>query len=280
MTSIPIENSGLPERLSAIPPAKLAKTVQAIQKWTGDAIIKVADMVKAVKESEAQTDKVVDTLLADSENCLIFGSVRLKPILTEEQFIEYGNVLTVAARQLKTFESSRLEITKPVNDVLNRVMDLSKDGKAGWERVKGMVEEARRQYRITKQKEADAEAARIRQAQIKQQEEDRRKAEKLAVKAETKGNVEQAQAIRETAEVAATQPAAAVTVTAAIPKEQGKHTRRYWHATVTALALVPDRWILKTVNLKALEDYAKDTEGQVGVPGVAFSYEDKDIVRT
>ena len=51
-------------------------------------------------------------------------------------------------------------------------------------------------------------------------------------------------------------------------------------AAVTALALVPDRWILKTVNLKALEDYAKDTEGQVGVPGVAFSYEDKDIVRT
>jgi hypothetical protein len=265
MTSIPIETSGLPEKLSTIPPAKLAKTVQAIQKWTGDAFVKIADMVKAVTLAEAQSTAVL---------------ARLTTITTEEQYAEYIQVLKVAKGKAKEFEGSRLEITKPVNDAISRVNDLAKDGKVGWDRVAAKVEGFTAAYRIEKQRKADIEAARIRQAQIKQQEEDRRKAEKLAVKAEAKGNVEQAQVIRETAEVAATQPVAAVTVEAAIPDVSGHHTRRYWHATVTNLALVPDRWILKTVNLKALEDHAKDTEGQVPVPGVAFSYEDKDIVRT
>ena len=266
MVSIPIpEVTGLPEKLSTIPPAKLAKTVQAIQKWTGDAFVKIADMVKAVTLAEAQSTAVLN---------------KLTTITTAEQYTEYLEVLRVAKVKIKGFEASRLEITKPVNDAISRVMDLAKDGKAGWERVSQAVERFTGTYRIEQQRKADLEAARIRQEQIKQQEEDRRKAEKLAVKAEAKGNIEQAQVIRETAEVSATQPVAAVTVEAAVPKVSGAHTRRYWHATVTNLALVPERWILKTVNLKALEDHAKDTEGQVPVPGVAFSYEDKDIVRT
>ena len=260
------QETTLPARLSQVPPAKLAKTVSEVQTWVSDAFGRIATLVKSVQAAQTQADAVL-AKLADT-------------ITTPEQYEEYVQVLRVAKKRSKEFDGQRTDIVGPVNQAVKRVNDLAKEGESGWERVSVRVERLLQAYRMEQQRKADAEARRIREEQIKQQEKERLTAEKKAVKLEAKGQVEAAQAVRENAELAAAAPAPTITVAPATPKVEGAHTRRYWHATVTDLAKVPEQYIIRTVNLKALEEHAKATEGKVPVPGVSFSYEDKDIVRT
>ena len=266
MTSIPVENQTLPEKLSAVPPAKLAATVKGIQAWTANAFQQLAEMVKAVKRSEEQSAAVLE---------------RLGDITTAEEYEEYLATLRVANARIKEFEGSRTGITGPVNQAVSRVNDLAKDGQAGWRRVVETIGIRTAAWRRKQEEEARREQERQRQALVRQQEQERIAREKEAAKLEQKGRPEEAQAVRDAVE--SQPPPVAAAVKPDIPKVSGAHVRTYWHfRIVNEVAFydqAPPQFIVKSPNTKALEAFATATEGKQPVPGVEFYATEKDVVR-
>jgi len=123
------------------------------------------------------------------------------------------------------------------------------------------VEKARR--------EAEAEARR------KQEEEAQRLLEE-AIKAEEKGDDQQAAINMAMAEVVSEIPAAPIVEK---PVAQGTSVRKTWRARVTDEQAVPayfNSMELRTINMSVLNSLAKTTKGTMKIPGVEF-YEDASL---
>jgi hypothetical protein len=53
-------------------------------------------------------------------------------------------------------------------------------------------------------------------------------------------------------------------------KTKGTAIRHIWRAVVTDEKLLPEEWWVRSVNNKALQEFAEKTKGEVAVPGVEF----------
>jgi hypothetical protein len=116
-----------------------------------------------------------------------------------------------------------------------------------------------------------AEQRRLQAIADEQARKEREKLEARAEKAEEKGKEEKAEALREQA---AEIVAPVVQVAPSTPKVAGTSVRKIWKARVIDVTLVPRQFLM--VNEKALDAYAKATNGTQQVLGVQF-YEEASL---
>jgi len=150
-----------------------------------------------------------------------------------------------------------------------RLQDIE-DEKARKEKAKAEAIAKKQRDKEEAARQVEAEARR--KAQEATSEKERKEAEALAEKSR-----KQAAAAKAKADAKQEQAAAVVAPVIATVKEQGKSTgvRSVWKARVTDFALVPRDYL--EVNQKALDSFARCTDGKGEVPGVEM-YEDKSLV--
>lgn len=216
-----------------------------------------------------------------------------------EMFSLAGQELRTIATKRKQIEEERLKITRPLDATKAAIMTFFKRPTELLEKAEAVLKQSMIAYESEQRRKADEErraaearARQEREAAAKAQreaEEVARKAEEAAAAESNKAEAErlsreakdaraaaaEAQAQVELAEVAPPLPAVIA------PKADGVSFRTTWKAEVTSLAdLVaecanrPELLGLLTVDVPALNEFARRTKGALQVTGVRF-YEDK-----
>lgn len=119
-----------------------------------------------------------------------------------------------------------------------------------------------------KRREAEEAARKAREAEVK-------RLESIAAKAEEQGDTDTAEVMRDMAEEVPIGEIAAE----AKPTAKGVSVRTTWKARVTDPRLVPayhDGKELRTINMTALNEVARWSEGKASIPGVEF-YQDSTL---
>ncbi|WP_257306267.1 hypothetical protein [Geothrix campi] len=221
-------------------------------------------------------------LAQDAESTL--GLIQAVKITTAEECQAAVDQTREIKAKAARLEETRKAMTRPLDDAKKAIMDFFRapaELLAKAETVlKGSITTFQQeQARIAAL--AAAEARRQEEADRQRQAEEQAAAEALLVQAEqaaVSGDTATAEALEEKA--MATQAAAAPIASYVAPvveKPRGAAMRKIWKARVIDAALVPDQF--KTVNLQALDAYAKSMKADAKVPGVEFYAEDSLAIR-
>lgn len=179
--------------------------------------------------------------------------------------------------KLKALEEKRTAITRPLNQALKAVNDLFRKPKELLEQAEGLIKRAMSAYDHERERKRREEQARL-------EEEARKERERLEAKAreaEEKGQIEKAEALRESANAVV---APIVSPATEAPKVTGIATRGLWKARVTDKAALvrhivaerPDLLSLIEIDASALNAMARAQKSALSLPGVEV-YEHKII---
>ncbi|MDE2104077.1 MAG: hypothetical protein KGL39_42965 [Patescibacteria group bacterium] len=179
-----------------------------------------------------------------------------------------------AAEDLKAFkakakelEAKRKAITEPLDKAKKAVMDLFRQPLALLEQAESVLKRGILTYQQEEDRKRRLEEAR--RAELARQEKAR--LEQEAAEAAKQGHVEEAETLREFAEILPSAPI----VESGAPKIAGLATRTNWHAEVVdmhafvrAVAERPDLVHLLTPNMAALNALARAQKDALDIPGV------------
>lgn len=179
--------------------------------------------------------------------------------------------------KLKALEEKRVAITKPLNRAIKAVNDLFRKPKELLEQAEALIKRAMSAYDQEQERKRREEQARL-------EEEARKERERLEAKAreaEEKGQIEKAEALRESANAVV---APIVSPATEAPKVTGIATRGLWKARVTDKAALvrhivaerPDLLSLIEIDASALNAMARAQKSALSLPGVEV-YEHKII---
>lgn len=179
--------------------------------------------------------------------------------------------------KLKSLEEKRTAITKPLNQALKAVNDLFRRPKEKLEQAELLIKQAMSAYDQEQERKRREVQARLEEEARKE----RARLEAEARKAEEKGQIEKAEALRESA---ASIVAPIVSSATEAPKVTGIATRGLWKARVTDKAALvrhivaerPDLISLIEIDASALNALARAQKNALSLPGVEV-YEDKII---
>lgn len=177
--------------------------------------------------------------------------------------------------KLKALEEKRIAITRPLNQALKAVNDLFRKPKELLEQAEALLKRAMGAYDQEQERRRREEQARL-EAEARKE---RERLEAQARKAEEKGQLEKAEALRESATSII---APLVSPVAKAPKVSGIATRGLWKARVTDKAALvrhivaerPDLLTLIEIDSSALGALARSQKSALSLPGVEV-YEEK-----
>lgn len=192
-------------------------------------------------------------------------------ITSNNQYVRVAEDIKGVKGKLKRLLDLRLSITRPLDQSKARVMDLFRPPMEIFQRAERVGKAA---LGIWDRKQEDARRTRERKlAEQARAEEDRKKKklEARAEKAETKGNVEKAEDLRQEAEET---HVPAPIIERAVPKVNGIHTTKTWKYRIKDINKVPREFMVE--NFTKLGQFARATQGKIPLAGVEF-YEQTGI---
>jgi len=275
-----------------------------------DAIVKY-DFTTHIQKVELETNALIEKIKtgisnAESKSLVALESSKMIIISDAEIYAEAcGDVKTIKTES-STLEDVRKEITKPVNAFLKSVNSIFKSPADNYDQAEKNLKEACARYDEEQEKIRIAEQERVKKEQEKAAAElaekarkaeeaaqkERDDAEKLRLEAEKlkeSGNEEEAKKLEIQADKkdikaeAKLEKAETLTqqsieteyyvpvVAKSTPKISGTSYMTVYDVEIVNIDLIPDTYIIKTVNEKALKSLATTTEGKAKVPGVVFN---------
>ncbi|GIW55358.1 MAG: hypothetical protein KatS3mg082_1762 [Nitrospiraceae bacterium] len=222
-----------------------------------------------------QVEKPDQRLLSSAEQLLaVAQSYRID---SPEVYEAAATDLQEIKGKLKALEEKRVAITKPLNQAIKAVNDLFRKPKELLEQAEALIKKAMSAYDQEQERKRREEQARL-------EEEARKERERLEAKAreaEEKGQIEKAEALRESANAVV---APIVSPATEAPKVTGIATRGLWKARVTDKAALvrhivaerPDLLFLIEIDSAALNALARAQKSALSLPGVEV-YEEKVI---
>ena len=229
---------------------------------------------KPIKETVTVTvgDKTMQeisqaTKLADTVNSL--------KINNQNEYINSSQFLMELKQVFKLLDGKRKEITKPLNDVKNRVMDLFREPLNELVEAEIMLKSALDLFN-TEQKRIRLEEERKAILRAKKEEDTKRKSlEERAKKAEEKGKDDKADMLRE--------EACSLFIPSVVEFEKpiivsGISTRKIWKYRIEDESKIPREYMIP--NKDVLSKMAKVMKGKIPVPGVVFYPESSIAARS
>lgn len=155
----------------------------------------------------------------------------------------------------KKLVAHRAKYLKPLEDAEKKVKDLIKNFRLELEKKR--QEEQRKQKEILDAEIKEMQDRLLKEAEDANKNGDTEKADKLAVQAT---NIE----------------AGGVAVASKTVKQEGMSSRLIWKGRVTCKEMLPERFLIITVNQKAIDDFAKVNDNKVAVDGIEW-YQDINL---
>lgn len=224
---------------------------------------------------EASLKEVVEVSVDEpTMNQIVEGNrlaftVKSLTIKNNQEYLNCGEFLKQIKAVSKVIDDSRKEITRPLNEAKNRVMDFFKGSLDQLSNAESMLKRAilgyeQEQERIRRDEEQKAIA------RAKTEEERKRRAlEERAAKAEESGDTAKAQLLRDRADDVYVPSVVAAPV---LEKVKGISTKKVWKFRVNDESQVPREYLV--VNETMLGKMAQATQGKIPVPGVEFYQEE------
>ena len=189
-------------------------------------------------------------------------------ILTQAHYESANDVMKAVKTKYKELDTKRKEITKPLDQAKNAVMDLFRNPlellkKAEISIKVTMIAYAEHQEKIRQEEQKKIDA----KAKI-EEEKERKRLEKRAEKWAAKGKTAKAEELQEQAEEV---EVVAPVVAPKVEKVAGVSFKQNWSAIVIDETKVPREYM--QVNTMALNRIAKATKGAIKIPGVEFKME-------
>ena len=230
-----------------------------------------SDIAKAIEEAALVASR------ADNDSIEVLSSAESFAILNDIQYGQSGELLKAIKAKQSELSSLRLSITRPVDEVKSRIMQLFKPAAGRLQKAEEAIKNAMLAF------SQDQESKR-RKAQAKLDEAAAKERERLDTLADTqreRGQDKRAEATEQRAE-----SVPALTVTAPAPKVAGIGTRRTWRAEVIDLRAlaravadgsVPLSFLAP--NMAELNAAARLQRDALAIPGVSAISEDTIVAR-
>ena len=204
----------------------------------------------------------------------------LAVVVTSEAEYEYAAAcLQEAKARAASIEAERVDFVKPLNDTVKKINNHARRPAEMLKEAITWVDAKMRDYRLQEQARAAAEQRRLDEEAAKEQAKLQTRADAKADKAEARGDLDKAQAIRD-----AVPEVVAVQVAAKIPEVEGMHTRTVWKFEVMDLPVlmkgvlagkVPAEAVL--ANEAFIGKEARDKKEELKWPGVRV-YSEETLV--
>ena len=156
-------------------------------------------------------------------------------IIVPAHYEQVGQEVQRINGRMKSIEELRKSLTKPLDEVKARIMDLFRPIVTSHAEAIEILGGKIKTYKREQEEIRRQEEARLREETRKENERLQKIADKRAAKEESKGNSERAEEIREAVQVAPMP----IVVQTAVPKVKGIHTIERWHFRYTNPDLVP-----------------------------------------
>lgn len=202
---------------------------------------------------------VIDTKKADTaviEANKVLDGAKVITIKTPEQANEAGSWRNEIKAKLKQLDKDRKELTKPLDDVKDKIMDKYRPAVTALESACRLLDGA-----ITKYLDDQEQKRQEQQRKLDEEAEKKRKAAEIkAAEWADKGNDKKAEEWAEKAETTI------APVVAAAPKINGIITRDDWDFEIVNSTIVPRQFMIP--DEKAIRVYVKATKGKSPIEGV------------
>lgn len=190
-------------------------------------------------------------------------------VTTNEDLAAAAELREAIKRAERQSEADREALKRPVLEEGRRIDSAFAPAKQAFTGALGIVDRAIRGFREREEARRRAEEMARRQAA----EQERQRLEKLAAKAETKGQAETADRLQREAEMVPVP-----TVESRVAKVDGLIARKVWRFEITDKAAVPDRY--KAVDETAVRKVIQALGAEHGIPGVRAWQEEEFSTRS
>ena len=215
-------------------------------------------MTEQIIPVEAQTKVAESTELA--ERYANFS------ITTAEIYANVGEDMKAVKAKTKELDTLRKSLTKPLDESKKRIMEFFKPPLTALGKVESIINLAMVGWNREQERIRQAEEARLQEAQRKETE----RLQKLAAKAEQRGDESKKEEFEgRAAVVESTVPAVATKV----EKISGLRTRTDWKFRIVDINKIPREYMMP--NEKAIGEVARATKGAIKIDGVEFYPEEK-----
>jgi len=243
-----------------------------------------------MKTIEIQKIDVSQSETAAKEAGLALQQAQGLTIKTQEGYDVAAELLKGVKARIKSLDTLRKSLTKPIDEAKARIMDLFRPPVEQYEEAESLIkrgmltytdeqerirreEEARLQREADKKREeaeAKAEEARRQAEEAQKKADEARRAgdEEAARKAEAEAKKQEAKADKQE-EKAAT--IVAPTLAPRVIQANGVSYRDQWTAIITNAEIVPNDY--KIVDIPKLNKVAQATKGMITIPGVTWKRE-------
>jgi hypothetical protein len=187
-------------------------------------------------------------------------------ITTAEIYANAGEDMKAIKAKTKELDTLRKSLTKPLDESKKRIMEFFRPPLKALADVEGAINFAMVDWLQEQEKIRRAEEARLQEAQRKEAE----RLQKLAAKAEQRGDENKKEEFEgRAAVVQSTTPAVATKV----EKIAGLRTRTDWKFRIVDVNKIPREYMMP--NEKAIGEVARATKGAIKIEGVEFYPEEK-----
>lgn len=200
--------------------------------------------------------------VASKEASIMLVEARTLTIKSQEGYDKAGSLLQAIKSRLKSLDTLRKSITKPIDEAKTRVMDLFRTPLSHYEEAETIVKKAVVAYDEEQEKIRKVEEDRLARDAEKKRQEAMAKAEK----ARAEGKEDKADKYEEKAA-----GIVAPTIASNATRPNGIQYRDQWKAEVVDFSKLPDAY--KLPNMTMLNKHAQNTKGNVLIAGVKFNKE-------
>lgn len=213
----------------------------------------------------------VDTSKLEEEikqtDVMVAESVGIE-IKNQQQYEGAGYFLKKVKSKIKGFDTLRKKITKPIDFAKQNVMDLFNPPINRLKGAEAAIKRLMINYSDEQEKKQKEIQAKLRREADEKARKERERLEARALKAESSGKEEKAEALREQAEEVVAEEAVVV---AAPEKPSGVSYRDKWTAEVVDIKVLPREYMIP--NQQALDKFAGAMKGSIPIAGVKFHKE-------
>jgi len=192
-------------------------------------------------------------------------------ITTDEQYTNAGEVLLKLKTDYKTLDEKRKELTKPIDEAKQKIMDWFRPHLTNLQNGIDFVGSKLTEFVKKQEMVRKALEEKLAKEAKEKEEIEKAKIQKQIEKAEKSGNADKVQELQQKkADVFI--PSGEVVIST--PKVAGIGARKTWKHVVEDFKALPDEY--KLANNQMLSGLAKSTKGKMVIPGVRF-YEDTTV---
>lgn len=219
-------------------------------------------MSEQTKEIKIQPIDISSADESSKQALILLTEAKGLTIKGQEGYDKAGSLLVLIKGRLKSLDTLRKSITKPLDEAKARIMDLFRVPLTNYEEAETIVKKSMLVYDDEQEKLRKAEEDKL----AREAEKKRKELEVKAEKARKEGKDAKADQLEEKAN-----NTVAPILAPTIERPSGIQYRDHWTAEVTNFEWLPNEY--KLSNMPMLNKVAQSTKGALKIPGVVFKKE-------